>query len=72
MKEYSKALGELVSILCPICFSGDFTFKKPVVSKGSIVLPCTCSKCKKYFTVAYKAYELEYNNGKSKVTVGLK
>ena len=73
-KEYSKALGELVSIACPKCGSDEFTFKKPIISKGNIMLHCTCSnkECMNSFTVAYKAYDVEYMNGTSKVTVGLK
>lgn len=71
-KEYSKVLGELVSISCPKCSSEDYKFSKPVVSKGSIILPCTCSKCNQYFTTAYKAYEIEYVGGNGKVTIGLR
>lgn len=63
-KEYSKRLGELTSIYCPKCGSSEYTFSKPVISKGDIVLPCTCFKCKQYFTTAYKAYEIEYVNTK--------
>ncbi len=68
VKDYGRSLSELVSIQCPLCKSDNFSFKKPHVSKGSIVLPCTCSDCKTYFTVMYKAYEIQYNNGSGVVS----
>ena len=70
-KNYSKSLSDLVDIYCPLCKSDKYVFKRPVVNKGGIVLPCTCLDCKCYYTIMYKAYAVEYNNGKSKISVML-
>lgn len=60
MKNYTVSLTGNIEGKCPHCNSTKYSFSRPIINKGEIILDCICKNCEKGFSIIYKSYQINY------------